>query len=49
MVIRARWRAEQDGMITAPETHVVTDAGAYAYTSTTDVWFPELLLTPPRC
>ncbi len=34
MILKARWGARQDGRLLAAEVRVISDAGAYAYTST---------------
>ncbi|HEC23725.1 MAG TPA: aldehyde oxidase [Chloroflexi bacterium] len=47
MTIHARWGATRDGKLTAVETTVVSDAGAYAYTSTKVLGNATLMCTGP--
>ncbi len=47
MTIKAKWGATRDGMITAAQMEVVSDAGAYAYTSTKVLGNTTLLCTGP--
>jgi CO/xanthine dehydrogenase Mo-binding subunit len=44
---RARWGATRDGRITAVETELILDAGAYAYTSTKVLGNAHLMVSGP--
>lgn len=46
-LIRARWGATKEGKITAIETEVIQDGGAYAYTSTKVLGNATLMCTGP--
>lgn len=46
-VLKARWGAKKDGQITAVETEVIQDGGAYAYTSTKVLGNATLMCTGP--
>ncbi len=45
--IKAKWGAKQDGRLVAAEVEVISDAGAYAYTSTKVLGNATLLCTGP--
>jgi CO/xanthine dehydrogenase Mo-binding subunit len=45
--IKARWGAKKDGRLVAAECEVISDAGAYAYTSTKVLGNATLMVTGP--
>ncbi len=47
MTIKAKWGADRDGKITAVESAILADAGAYAYTSTKVLGNANLMVTGP--
>ena len=46
-IIRTRWGATKEGKVTAAETEVIADGGAYAYTSTKVMGNATLMCTGP--
>lgn len=46
-IIRTRWGATKEGKVTAAETEIIADGGAYAYTSTKVMGNTTLMCTGP--